>query len=92
MKPHQFRSSEIAEEGPSLSPEFIAQVLGEQPRGAVAVVNAQYGAQLLEEDRAATEIETLRREVATWRKAFPKYAYHAGQLVPVCDADAWGPR
>lgn len=49
MRAIQMRSREIAEEGPTLSPEFIAQVLGARK---VNVANARAGAEALEADRA----------------------------------------
>lgn len=51
MKAYQFSSRDICAEGPSLSPEFVSQILGHPKSGPVAVVNARAGAASLETER-----------------------------------------
>lgn len=48
-------------EGPTLSPEFIEQVLGKPKAGVVAIANARQAALSLEEDRKYT-VNDVRAE------------------------------
>lgn len=54
MKPHEFNSRDLREEGPSLPDDFIRKVLRFPQRGEHAKRNAAYSAQLLEADRKPT--------------------------------------
>lgn len=62
MKTLDLRALDMRLDGPSLSDEFIRQVLGHPKTGAVAIANAAQAAALLEADRDClpTDIRTER--------------------------------
>lgn len=80
MKAHQFSSREIREEGPSLSPEFIAQVLGHPKSGPKAVVQASLNAIALEEDRKATQLAELDAKIAGHQREIEVQWRHIDRL------------
>jgi hypothetical protein len=51
MKPYEFSARQLRDEGPSLSDDFIRQVLGNPKTGPKAVLQASYSARALESDR-----------------------------------------